>query len=59
MAGKTGGDGAQLRYCRGFRWKEEKLEFLGCVAVSGSCVYGTQGTGCGSYEPLRSGTLFC
>lgn len=25
----------QLRYCRGFRCKNEKLEFLGSVAVSG------------------------
>lgn len=25
----------QLRYCRGFRCKNEKLKFLGSVAVSG------------------------
>ena len=60
MAGKAGGDGAQLRYCRGLCCKKEKLEFLGTVAVGRGrgCVCGNQRTGCGNSEPPRFRTSF-
>lgn len=62
MAGKAGGDGAQLRYCRGLCCKKEKLEFLGTVAVGrgwgGGVSVGIRGLAVEIVNPQDSGPHF-
>lgn len=61
MAGKAGGDGARLRYCRGLCCKKEKLEFLGTVAVGrggGEVSVGIRGLAVEIVNPQNSGPHF-